>query len=571
MLEELSITSLGVIDDASLEFGPGFTVVTGETGAGKTMVVTALGLLLGARADSGAVRQGAARARVQGRLRVDLESTVAEQAREAGADFDDDALILARTVTAEGRSRASAGGAAVPASLLASLAADQVVVHGQSDQQLLLTPSRQRDYLDAYGGHEVLRLKALYGDVYDRLRQVSAELDDVVGRARERAREADLLRLGVAEISAVQPRAAEEVELRAEESRLGHVEGLRRAADQARLALSGDDEAVAGVDALGLVAVARKSLDSERDHDERLSRLGDQLAAAAYALADAAADISSYAESLETDPLRLAVVQDRRALLKTLMTKYGDTVDDVLAWSRAADTRLADLGDDQTRVADLRAEQATLGSSLVNAGGALSKARRDVADRLEVLVTTELAGLAMPHSGFVVALSSLAEPTRDGLEEVSFLLSSHSGAEPRSLQRGASGGELSRVMLAIEVCLAGCQPVPTMVFDEVDAGVGGRAAVEVGRRLARLARAVQVIVVTHLPQVAAFADRHYVVVKSSDGRVTTSGVAVLDDPGRRSELSRMLAGLEDSDTALAHADELVELARAELASGDAGR
>jgi DNA repair protein RecN (Recombination protein N) len=356
--------------------------------------------------------------------------------------------------------------------------------------------------------------------------------------------------------------------LRAEESRLGHVEGLRTAAEQARIALSGDEQSIGAVDALALVAAARKALESEREHDERLSGLADELASAAYALTDVASDISSYADSLETDPLRLAAVQDRRALLTTLMTKYGDTIADVLAWSRTAEERLADLGDDATRVERLRAEEMALQASLAETGTQLSLARREAAHRLEGLVTAELTGLSMPHAAFAVRQTTLTEPSRDGVDEVVFMLSSHHGADPRPLQRGASGGELSRVMLAIEVCLAGRQPVPTMIFDEVDAGVGGRAAVEVGRRLARLSRDVQVVVVTHLPQVAAFADRHYAVVKSSDGRVTTSGVTILDDSARRRELSRMLAGLEDSGTALAHADELVELARSEVRPPD---
>ncbi len=267
--------SLGVIDDAALEFGPGLNVVTGETGAGKTMVVTALGLLLGARADSGAVRQGSDRARVEGRVRIDPESAVARRALDAGADLDDDSLILARTVTAEGRSRASAGGAGVPAALLSGLAADLVAVHGQSDQQLLLSPSRQRDHLDAFGGADLLAVRRRYRATFDRLRTVTAEIDAIVGRARERAQEADLLRFGLEEIAAVTPRAGEDAELLAEELRLGHVDGLRRAADEARLALSGDDEAFGEANALALVAAARKSLDSERDHDARLSVIAD--------------------------------------------------------------------------------------------------------------------------------------------------------------------------------------------------------------------------------------------------------------------------------------------------------
>jgi DNA repair protein RecN (Recombination protein N) len=562
MLEELFISALGVIDEAGLEFGPGLNVVTGETGAGKTMVISALGLLLGARASSGAVRQGAGRARVEGRVHLDPGSPVARRALEAGADLDDDSLILARTVTAEGRSRASAGGVAVPAALLSSLAADLVVVHGQSDQHFLLSPGKQRDYLDTFGGSDLIAAREHYSDTFDRLTAVTADLEAIVGKARERAQEADLLRFGINEIGALAPRVGEDLELRAEELRLGHVDGLRRAADEARLALSGDDDTEA-TNALGLVALARKSLEAEREHDDQLSAIAELLAAASYGLADAAADLSSYADALETDPIRLAVVQERRARLGALLPKYGDTIDEVLAWRDQAEARVAELDDGTGRADDLRAEQRSLTSSLGALGGALSTARATAARDLETLVTSELSALAMPHAGFLVSQTALAEPGRDGLDEITFQLAGSPGADPRPLQRGASGGELSRVMLAIEVCLAGTRPVPTMVFDEVDSGVGGKAAVGVGRRLARLARDVQVVVVTHLPQVAAFADRHYAVVRSGDGRVTTSGVTLLDDAGRRQELSRMLAGLENSQTALAHADELVELARAE--------
>jgi DNA repair protein RecN (Recombination protein N) len=567
MLESLTIAGLGVIESADLEFGPGFTVLTGETGAGKTMVVTALGLLLGGRADSGAVRQGARQARVEGALRVDsAASAVGARAEDAGAELDDGSLILARTVSAEGRSRAFAGGASVPATLLSELAQDLVAVHGQSDQQRLLGPAEQRDRLDAFGGKKLLSVRAGYHDAFERLTDAQQRLEELSTRRRERAQEADALRFAIAEIEAVAPREGEDDDLRAEESRLAHVDGLRRAADDARLALSGDETAADGFDAMSMVARARRALDAERDHDLRVAELADQLASASYALADTAADVAAYAADLEVDPARLQTVQERRAGLTTLLRKYGDRVDDVLAWHRAAVARLAELDDDDSAVERLTEEAARLRDESLRLGRELSALRRKAGARLAGQVSSELGALAMPHAVFTVSVNDLATPSRDGLDDVAFLFSAHDGAEPRPLQRGASGGELSRIMLAVEVCLVGSRPVPTMVFDEVDAGVGGKSAVEVGRRLARLARDVQVVVVTHLPQVAAFADEHFAVVKDSAGHITTSGVTRLDEPGRRSELSRMLAGLEDSDTGLAHADELVAMARHERAS-----
>jgi len=561
MLEELRISSLGIIDDASLEFGPGLNVVTGETGAGKTMVVTALGLLLGSRADPALVRLGAARARVEARLDVGADQALAARTEEIGADLDDGVLIVGRTVSAEGRSRASAGGAAVPAGVLGALTGELVVVHGQSDQQRLLLPARQRQCLDSFGGPELATALDAYRSTYHQLRHVRETLHDVVSRARERAQEADLLRHGIEEIAGAEPLPGEDTALVEEEQRLAHADGLRAAAERARLALAGDESAVAELDALSLVADARKSLEEERSNDRALAVLADTLADASYALADVAADIASYAGGVDTDPARLAAVSERRAVLGSLTRKYGETIDDVLTWGSTAASRLAELTDDDELVERLRREEQALTAELEGHGSRLSALRVRAAGELAGLVTTELTSLAMAHSLFQVGVTRSGEAGVNGCDDVGFTLATHRGATPVPLAKGASGGELSRVMLALEVCLAGSTPPATMVFDEVDAGVGGKAAVEIGRRLARLADSSQVIVVTHLPQVAAFADRHHVVVRSGDGSVTTSGVSELDEGARLRELSRMLAGLEDSATALAHAGELVELAR----------
>ncbi|MGI8701197.1 MAG: DNA repair protein RecN [Nocardioidaceae bacterium] len=561
MLEELRISSLGVIDDATVEFGPGLNVVTGETGAGKTMVVTALGLLLGSRADPALVRLGASQARVEARLDVADDGALTSRVEEVGAVLDDGVLIVGRTVSAEGRSRASAGGAAVPAGVLGSLTSQQVVVHGQSDQQRLLLPARQRECLDAFGGSDVAAAVAAYRSTYQELRSVRETLHDVVSRARERAHEADLLRHGLEEVANAEPLAGEDAALVEEEQRLAHADGLRAAAERARMALTGDESSLGESDALSLVAAARKALDDERGNDPSLAALADALADASYALADVAADISSYAIDVDDDPARLAVVSERRSVLAALTRTYGETVDDVLAWAATAALRLEELTDDDERVDRLHAQEQLLTAELAARGSRLSDLRVTAAAELARLVTAELASLAMAHSVFGVDVTASAEPGWHGMDDVGFTLATHRGAAAVPLAKGASGGELSRVMLALEVCLAGSAPPATMVFDEVDAGVGGKAAVEIGRRLAALAATSQVIVVTHLPQVAAFADHHSVVVRSSDGSVTTSGVAALDEAGRLRELSRMLAGLEDSATALAHAGELVELAR----------
>ena len=357
----------------------------------------------------------------------------------------------------------------------------------------------------------------------------------------------------------LQPVPGEDAALLDEERRLAHADGLRRAAEQARQALAGDDDGLAP-DALGLVAAARSSLEAERDHDPALGTLAESLASASYALADVAADIASYASLVDTDSTRLSVVSERRAVLASLTRKYGETVDDVLAWAADARERLAELDADESRTTDLEHERTLVAGELQALGAELTARRRLVGDDLATRVSAELGSLAMGGTAFGVAVSPLSEPIAIGQDEVTFQLEA-AGSGPVPIARGASGGELSRVMLALELCLHDDAPTPTLVFDEVDAGVGGKAAVELGRRLARLARSTQVVVVTHLPQVAAFADVHHVVAKSSGGTVTTSGVTALDETGRLRELSRMLAGLEDSETALAHARELVDLAR----------
>ncbi len=576
----MRIRGLGVIDDAVLELSPGFTVVTGETGAGKTMVVTGLGLLFGGRAEAALVRPGAARAAVEGRVVLAAGHPAVARAVDAGGELDDGELLVARTVSAEGRSRAHVGGQGVPVSVLAELAEELIAVHGQSDQQRLLRPARQRACLDRYAGDEVAKLTARYTAAYRRQRAVAEQLATLREQAQQRAQEADLLRFGLAEVRAAEPAPGEDAALAAEADLLAHAEQLRAAATTAHTALLGDEEAADGTDALALISAARRAVEQVGAHDPALAAIGERLAEASYLLADTGAELASYAAGVEADPLRLAAVQDRQAVLSGLTRKYGADVDEVLAWAERAAARVGELDGDDERIASLAAQNDTLRAELGELAGALSAARAAAAERFAAAVSAELASLAMPQAVVSVALRQNEDPDGlavgsrtlafgpHGVDEVELLLAPHPGAPPRPLAKGASGGELSRVMLAVEVVFAGADPVPTFVFDEVDAGVGGQAAVEVGRRLARLARAAQVIVVTHLPQVAAFADQHLVVVKSDDGSVTSSGVSALDRSGRVRELSRMLAGLADSQLGRAHAEELLGLADAAKASAD---
>src|SRR5947209_16879314 len=568
MLEEVRITGLGVIDDAVLELSAGFTALTGETGAGKTMVVTALGLLFGGRADPARVRPGAGRAAVEGRLLVSAE--VAREVEDAGGVLDETgcALVLSRSVSAEGRSRAFAGGHSVPVSLLQVLADDLVAVHGQADQQQLLKPGRQRDALDRFGGPELAAALADYRRVYHRHRAVRDELESLTQAERARAAEAETLRLGISEVEAASPAPGENATLLAEEEKLATADALQAAATTAREALLGDP-ASASVDAsdvVTLLGVAVRALEQVRSHDPALAGLADRLSEASYLIADVAGELASYAESLDSDPARLAAVQERRAALGRLIRGYAAASGDVagvLDWAKQAGSRLAELEGDTDKVAALAAEEAALQSEVTSLAARLTGLRSAAAARFGAEVTTELTALAMPHASLTAVVSELDAPGPYGADDVEIRLAAHPGAPALPLNKGASGGELSRVMLAIEVVFAGADPVPTFVFDEVDAGVGGKAAVEIGRRLARLARSSQVIVVTHLPQVAAFADNHLVVQKSDDGLVTASGVVRLDQGARVRELSRMLGGLEDSEHGQAHAEELLEVAARE--------
>ncbi|MFJ6751225.1 DNA repair protein RecN [Streptomyces sp. NPDC091266] len=572
----MRIRSLGVIDDAVVELSPGFTAVTGETGAGKTMVVTSLGLLLGGRADPALVRIGAKSAVVEGRITMEPGAPAAVRAEEAGAELDDGALLISRTVSAEGRSRAHVGGRSVPVGLLGELADDLVAVHGQTDQQGLLRPARQRQALDRYAGDAVAVPLAKYAAAHRRLRAVATELDELTTLARERSQEADLLRFGLEEIAAAEPLPGEDVELAAEAERLGHAEALASAATAAHAALAGDLEDLEAVDAATLVAGAHRALEAVRSHDQALSTLTERLGEVGILMSDIAGELAGYADGLDADPLRLAAVEERRAALTHLTRKYGEDIAAVLAWSEESAARLAELEGDDDRIGELTEERDALRAELGELAQALTDARTASSERFADAVTAELTELAMPHARVSVDIrqTEVAEGA-DGVEvggrtvaygpagadEVELLLAPHPGAPPRPVAKGASGGELSRVMLAVEVVFAGSDPVPTYLFDEVDAGVGGKAAVEVGRRLARLAKSAQVVVVTHLPQVAAFADRQLLVEKTHDGSVTRSGVTVLEGEERVRELSRMLAGQEDSETARAHAEELLETAR----------
>ncbi|MDO5503551.1 MAG: DNA repair protein RecN [Actinomycetia bacterium] len=558
MLAEIRIAGLGVIDEVTLPLHPGLNVVTGETGAGKTMVVSGLLLLFGARGDSALVRNGASAAQVEGLVEVAADHPAVVRALEAGATVED-GLILARTVTTEGRSRAYVGGRSSPVGVLAEVGESLLAVHGQADQWRLRNPDQHRDVLDRFGADAVVPAREAYRRVWDRLKEVRSTLDQLRSQARERVTELEGLTVGLEHLERVAPTEGEEESLRIEDERLSHAEELRQHTALVHAALAGaDEDGPEEISILTLLARARGALESIAALDSSAGELRDRLVDLSHLTVELAADVSSYAADIELDPARLTFVQERRAELTSLMRRYGPGLDDVLRWGQDAAARHAELSGADDRIEELEHEEQQLAGELGVAADALSTARRAAAERLGARVTDELSRLAMGSAVVTVEVTQ-GEPGPHGADAVAIVLAANPGETGRSITKAASGGELSRVMLALEVALGEGESgpeVPIFVFDEVDAGVGGSAARDVGARLAALAEHAQVIVVTHLAQVAAFADHHLVVAKETDGAVTASDVRVVSGRAREDEIARLLAG-SVSATAREHARELL--------------
>jgi DNA repair protein RecN (Recombination protein N) len=538
VLRELHISGLGVIDDLDLEVHPGLTVLTGETGAGKTMVTVGLSLALGARGSASLVRSGAKAARVQARF---------DAPADAGEWAEDGEVVLARTVGADGKSSARVGGQIATASALADLGASLVEVHGQHQAQRLLAAATQTAFLDRFAGDAHLVALAAYREVFERLRDARIAAERLREAARDRERELDLLAYQVREIEAIAPQPGETEALEAEEARLSHVERLIDEAGSAEAVLAGDEGAA---DALGAAAHAVEAVASM---DPAAGGLAERARSLAAEAAELARDLRDYREGLAADPARLQEVRERVQALKALRRKYGETDADVLGFLAEAAERLSTLTTADDRLAALAGEVEALEVEAGERAATVSRARREAAPALAAAIAAELEELGMPGAALEVALDPMPEPGPSGAERVELRLSAGAGQSALPLAKAASGGELSRTMLACRSVLADLDEVPTLVFDEVDAGIGGRAGLAVGRRLAGLARDRQVLVVTHLPQIACFADRHVRVNKDAG----TATIETLDDHERIVELSRMLAGLDGSEAAEGHAEELL--------------
>ena len=565
-LEEISIRSLGVIESSNIQFKPGLTVLTGETGAGKTMVLTALGLVLGSKSDSDLVRAGQERAVVTGRFSVPLQ--IQDEILASGGEVEDDCVVITRTLSSQGKSRVLVGSAVSSAATVSSFAQSLVEIHAQSSSSKLMKPAVSRELLDRYGGIDLTQ----YQEIFTQYQEISLRIQELKNQLLQRDKEIDLLTEFAQEFSKLSPVSGELVKIENEIAKLGSVEQLNQVVSSALNLLEDED-----LSALNLLQQMRKSLDSVAGKDRDLDQITERFTESLLNLQDIGSDLTSYLSSLEADPSRFAQLQDRKSALSSLLKRYGKGSDKDLAFEEliadglGAKQKLADLSGGSDRITELEKQKLEIFSKMKISAVKLANDRKINAEKLSKLVTSEIRNLSMPNSQFVISQSTLDSDkpgsyTAYGLDEIAILFAAHTGATPLPLSKVASGGELSRVMLALEVVIAEAEPIGTYIFDEVDAGVGGKAAVEIGRRLAKLSKSAQVIVITHLPQVAVWADNHLVVKKSESGSVTQSDVKEMSADERKVEIARMLSGQEDSQTAQEHASELLTIVRQSMIS-----
>ena len=560
-LDEISIRGLGVIDSAAVSFSPGFTAITGETGAGKTMVLTALGLITGAKADSDFVRTNAERSIVSAAFTVTPE--ISEKVLDAGGDVDVSTLTISRSVSSEGKSRINLGGSLSTAAKVSEISASLIEIHGQSSSLRLGKPSVQREIVDAFGS--LSATLAEYERAFTDYNELSSRIQRLKKESASRLDQISSIQAFVKDFASIAPVSGEIVGIENEINRLGSVEEINSQLSLALNILESDDGGT-----LQNLKSAKKALDALAQKDSTLDEHIDRFSELMYGVEDVVSDLISYIAKLEADPQRFDYLQQRKQSINALIKKYGVGSDRLVAFEQLiqdysqAEEKLSDLDGGADRIAQLENELSQLFSTMKDKGEALGDSRLRAAQELGDLITAELSALSMPNASVVVTVERLnsdllSSYSAHGIDEVIFQFSPHTGSKLMSLAKIASGGEMSRLMLAIEVVIAAKSPVGTYVFDEVDAGVGGKAAVEVGRRLALLSRSAQVIVVTHLPQVAVWADNHLVVRKDQSGSITESSVTSLAKNERLKEIARMLAGQEESETAQKHAEELLDM------------
>ena len=560
-LNEISISGIGVIEKSNLEFGPGLTVITGETGAGKTMVLTALNLVLGGKADSALVRHGQERAIANATFEIPKE--FADRFDEKGIISESGELILTRTVTKDGKSKAVASGSAVSASALQEISEELVMVHGQAASQTLTKPSKHLELLDLYANTSLENFQETLAVANELAKRIKA----MKSAGKERQRQLEALREFEAALKKVKPQAGELQEVNDEISRLNSIEGLTNSAGAASALLEDDESGV-----LTALGSAKKSLEKAVALDPSLSELSDQLNEAFFEVQDIAANLAGYLSDLAADPSRLEYLQNRKSELNGFIKRHSKSTSsdsnvalhEIIELGANIDNEIADLEGGDDRIAELESELKRIQNEAIRVAKDISKTRKEFAVKLSKAASDEIHALSMPNTNLVVEVKSgetFDDLTNSGFDEVNFFLQTHKDAPLVSIAKGASGGELSRVALAIEVVIAMSEEIGTYIFDEVDAGVGGKAAIEVGRRLKALSKIAQVIVVTHLPQVAAWGDTHFVVSKDESGSVSLSQVRKVSSEQRIEEIARMLAGHEDSVSARKHAEELIAESR----------
>lgn len=564
-LEEISIRSIGVIEHSTLEISPGLTVLTGETGAGKTMILTALNLILGGKSDSSLVRKGSERLVASGRFSV--PKSLQDSFEESGLQVEDGQLILTRTVNADGKSKATSNAISVPSSALAAASENLVEVHAQAANLNMTKAAKQRDLLDRFGGKELHSALVNYQNELANYHELKSRISAMKKSIDSRDAQLFELREFAAVMGKLKLERGELQEITTEIGRLSSVEDLRLAAQKASSVIEEEESG-----SLTTLGITRKSLDSVRAKDPQIEELYQKVSEAFFLVDDAKGVLASYIANLEADPARLDYLNARKAEINALIKKYGgsqsgdDELTSLIERFESSKNAIADLEGGDERLKELETELVGIKKKLVAAAKSLTSIRSENASKLSKEVTKEIAQLSMPHTSFHCQVQSAdynalkeSDFTALGCDEIAMLIQGHKDGPLVPLAKGASGGEMSRVMLALEVVLAATHPVGTYVFDEVDAGVGGKAAIEVGRRLHALSQHAQVIVVTHLPQVAAWADSHFVVTKNSDGSVTESNVRKVVNEDRVEEIARMLAGMESSTSAREHATELLEL------------
>ena len=573
MINDLRIQNIGVIEDVSLEMSKGFTVLTGETGAGKTMILTAFQMVIGEKVDSNLVRANEKTAIVEAFIQVPDDKEIRNRLEELDIAIEDGGTQLSRTIAREGRGKIILGGRSIPNSALEELTQSSITIHGQGDQVLLNKSSYQRELIDQFAGEKHQNQLISYQAEFTKYINLKKKLEELKKAGAQNALRISQLQESVKELTEANLEVDEEITITERINLINNSEDIFESLALADKLLNGGDDSTSSI--TSSINQARKSLDSAASKSERIASLRDQIANLEMEISTVARDVNRDLASLDRDPATIDKLESRRALIKKLLVKYGPTSKDAIAKIAIFNSELAENEDLPTAIANVEKELASVIKNLSSIGQLLHDNRMKAASDISKSIEKELKSLSIPNARFQVGIETSEDPQglsvkidgnnqtlhfdNYGVDQITFEFSANPGQPLRPISKVASGGEMSRIMLAIELVFSQSVAAKTMIFDEVDAGIGGAAAIEVGKRLQALAKHHQIVVVTHLPQVAAFADKHLKVEKSASGNVTTSSVTELDQKARVTEIARMMAGIEDSTSALEHARELLEM------------